>query len=119
MIPVPQLIQARCSFCSKERPEWRVHRIASGQVICDYCLDQHFQALDFLAGAMPRACHECGRSWQAIRDSSPAVEIAVGMYVVPKDGILQVLCAACKDAYVALRSDLYKGTKFGEELLHR
>lgn len=105
----------RCSYCSKQRPEFRVHRMASGQVICDDCLEWHQHALEFLGGGMPRGCQECGVSWEFLRDSTPGDEVR--MYVVPKDGILQVLCAECVRAYVPKRADLYMGTKFGSEVL--
>jgi hypothetical protein len=39
------------------------------------------------------------------------------MYVVQKDGIYQVLCLACVQVYAPKRRDLYKGTKFGAEVL--
>ena len=39
------------------------------------------------------------------------------MYVVPKDGVYQVLCLACKNTYCAKRADLYRNTKFGHEVL--
>jgi len=39
------------------------------------------------------------------------------MYVVPKDGIYQLLCACCVRPYVGKRADLYAGTRFGKETL--
>ena len=41
----------------------------------------------------------------------------VRMYVVPKDGIYQLLCAGCVKPYLPKRKDLYRGTKFGTETL--
>jgi len=39
------------------------------------------------------------------------------MYVVPKDGIYQMLCSACSRPYVSKRADLYRGTEFGRKTL--
>jgi hypothetical protein len=64
---------------------------------------------------MPLGCQECGASWVALRDSTPGVEVR--MYVVPKDGIYQLLCGQCVLPYAGKRADLYAGTKFGKETL--
>jgi hypothetical protein len=105
----------RCNWCSKQKPCFRVHRLQSGQVICDDCLDWHFQALDLLAGKPPRGCQGCGITWEKLRDSTPGVEVR--MYVVPRDGIYQLLCRACVRPYLPKRADLYRGTQFGTETL--
>lgn len=109
------VIAVRCHWCSRQLPSFRVHRLSSNQVICDYCLDWHFHALDFLGGAMPRGCQECGATWEFLRESTPGVEVR--LYVVPKDQILQLLCATCVQKYTAKRPDLYKGTGFGANQL--
>jgi len=105
----------RCSFCSRERAGFRIHQLAAGQTICDYCLEWHCNALEVLGGGVPRGCQECGASWELLRDSTLGVEVKV--YVVPKDGIYQVLCLACVRKYTAKRADLYRGTRFGSEVL--
>ena len=115
MTAVPHVLAVRCHYCSKQRPEFRIHRLVSHQVICDDCLDWHANALEVLAGGVPRGCQGCGASWAQLRDSTPGVEVR--MYVVPKDGIYQVLCAACVRPYTQKRGDLYRGTKFGTETL--
>lgn len=111
------LIGERCNFCSKPRPEFRFHRLTTGQIICDYCLEWHMHALEFLGGAPPRGCQECGVTFEALRAASPDVEIAIRMFVIPKDGIYQLLCQACAAPYVQKRNDLYRGTRFGKEVL--
>ena len=40
----------------------------------------------------------------------------VPLYVVPKDGLYQLLCKQCVVPYVKKRADLYKGTEFGQHL---
>ena len=99
----------------KARAPFRVHAMASGQIICDDCMDWHQHALAFLAGEVPRGCQECGATWEFLRDSTLGVEVRI--YVVPRDGILQVLCATCVRRYLPKRADLYHGTQFGSEVL--
>lgn len=113
---VPSLVPVRCHFCSRMRQEWRIHRLAgNAQLICDYCLEWHNNALEFLAGNYKPGCQCCGATWEFLHDSTVGVEIR--MYVVPKDGIYQILCAACIKPYMSKRADLYSGTVFGAEVL--
>jgi hypothetical protein len=103
---------SKCHYCSHFRPEWRVHRLGvAAQTICDYCLEWHHRALDVLAGRAISGCQTCGASWETLRDRSPGVEVK--LYVVPKDGIYQVLCADCIQPYTGARRDLYGGTAYG------
>jgi hypothetical protein len=86
--------------------------LSTGQAICEYCLDWHASALEFLgSGLTPRGCQECGATWEALRDRDP-LNLAVRMYVVPKDGIYQLLCDTCVLPYTAKRADLYRGTPY-------
>lgn len=114
MKAVPHVVAVRCNWCSKERPEFRVHRIASGQVICDHCLEWHLAALEVLNGNAPRGCQHCGASWEQLQRATPGHQVR--MYVVPKDGIYQLLCATCVRPYTQQRSDLYRNTNYGKEL---
>lgn len=107
-------VRVRCNWCSKERPEFRVHRLSSGQVICDHCLEWHAHAQAFLGGDPPGGCQVCERTWDEIRGQTAGV--AVRMYVVQKDGILQMLCAECVGPYAAKRRDLFRGSEFGRTL---
>jgi hypothetical protein len=112
------LIAVGCHFCSRQLAPSRVHKIGSGgQTICDYCLEWHFRALEFLGGAVPRGCQECGRTWETMQAESPAIEMAVRVFVVQKDGIYQMLCPVCAAKYVPKRADLYQGTEFGRNTL--
>jgi hypothetical protein len=87
--------------------------LKSNQVICDVCIDWHVAAMDFLGGAPPRGCQECGITWEKLR-SLPGDRTSI--FIVPKDGIYQMLCEECKNAYVVLRPDLYRNTEFGKSL---
>jgi hypothetical protein len=105
----------RCNFCTRFLPAWRTHRFGTdanpAQTVCDDCLDWHMRALDLLAGNAVPGCQGCGASREKLRDLSPGVEFR--LYVVPRDGIYQVLCAACVRPYVEKRRDLYRDTPFG------
>lgn len=112
---VPSVFRVRCNYCSKQRYPWEVHRLQNAQLICDDCIDWHNRAMEFLAGRALPGCQACGVSWELLRDSAPGVEIR--MYVVPRDGIYQVLCRACVMPYISKRADLYKDTAFGRTVL--
>ena len=114
-VNVPNLAPERCNWCSHFRPRYRTHSLSTGQTICEYCLDAHFRALDYLGGAIPDICQECLRSWKDIGERDPQA-LAVKMFIHRKDGILQMLCDRCTDAYTHKRTDLYKGTQFGQSL---
>jgi hypothetical protein len=94
---------------------FRVHRLATRQVICDDCLEWHLHALQFLGGAPPRGCQGCRRDWQSLQDETPGDQVR--LYVVAKDGMYQLLCAACVKPYLPKTKELYKGTRFGKETL--
>ncbi|HXR39694.1 MAG TPA: hypothetical protein VN776_11400 [Terracidiphilus sp.] len=112
----PQVVIAvTCHWCSKPRAPWVIHQLATGQAICDYCFEWHKHALDFLGGAIPIGCQQCQRTWEQLQASAGE---QLSMYVVPKDGLLQMLCALCAEDYLPKRKDLYRGTKFGKETLN-
>lgn len=111
---VPNVLAVRCHYCSRQRPAWQTHQLTGAQRICDACLDWHNKALEFLAGRAIPGCQGCGASWELLRDSTADVEVR--LYVVPRDGIYQVLCRACVRPYVSARSDLYRETPFGAAL---
>jgi hypothetical protein len=114
---VTHVLSVQCNYCSKWRPEFRVHRITNAQTICDHCLEWHLHAIDFLGGeTAPHGCQECGATWEQLRDFTPDVEVR--MYVVPKDGIYQLLCSACVRPYLPKRADLFRGTEFGSKTLN-
>lgn len=101
-------LAVRCNWCSKQYPEHRVHRLSNKaqQVICDYCLDWHVKAMDFLGGAPPCGCQNCDRSFADLIAAAPSA-LDVRIYIVQKDGIYQMLCEVCVQPYVAKRTDLY------------
>ena len=115
---VPDVVKVRCHYCSKEYPAWRTHQLSThAQRICDHCIDWHYKAIEFLAGRAMPGCQACGATWEFLRDSALNVE-TVRMFVLPKDGVYQILCPECLPAYVSKRTDLYRGTRFGAEALN-
>jgi len=109
------LALVRCHYCSKQRAPWRVHRLGTAaQTICDDCLAWHQRAIDLLAGAPISGCQECATSWETLRDRELGEDVR--LYVVPRDGIYQVLCAACVRLYIPGRKDLYRGTAYGARM---
>jgi len=111
---VRDVLAVKCHYCSRQRPAWQTHQVTGAQRICDSCLDWHNKAIEFLAGHAIPGCQGCGASWELLRDREPGENVR--LYVVPRDGIYQVLCRACVRPYVSKRSDLYKGTAFGASL---
>jgi hypothetical protein len=69
------------------------------------------RALEFLGGGPVPGCHECGDSWETLREKEKTANVR--LYVVPKDSMLQTLCAICVRKYLPKRPDLFKDTEFG------
>ena len=112
---VPDLIARRCAYCSKWRNSFRVHQLAgNAQLICEDCLVWHNRALEFLAGGAPSGCQGCMATWEVLRDRAPGTQVR--LYVLPRDGIYQMLCAECVAPYIRKRKDLYKETAFGASI---
>jgi len=105
----------RCHWCTKHKPRYRIHTLASRQNICDDCLQWHYHCLSFLGGAAPAGCQVCKKSWAELHAEALGGECR--LYVVPKDGILQLLCIDCVRPYLPKTKELYKGTRFGAEAL--
>lgn len=108
------VIASRCHWCSRQLSPLDLAEFSSGQRMCSRCHEWHVHALQVLAGELPRGCQGCGLTLAEL--NSFATGATVRMYVVPKDGVYQVLCVTCKDAYCAQRADLYRGTQFGQRL---
>lgn len=64
-----------------------------------------------LAGDPPWGCQECGVTFADLE--SATADGNVSMYMHTKDGIYQVLCRQCSDAYERKRLDLFGGTVYG------
>ncbi len=106
-------IRTRCHYCSKFRHQREVVRIGTGgAVMCWACYEHHQEALLSLChGKPPKACHGCGRSYEELEKTS--ADGNVSMWCHMKDGIYQMLCRPCSDAYERKRLDLYGDTEYG------
>lgn len=105
----------RCTWCSQHKSPYDLMHLSTGQLMCRRCYEWHHHALELLAsGQLPPGCQECGLTMQQLNAVTNAT--TTRMYVVPKDGIYQVICLTCKEAYCRKRADLYRGTAFGQEI---
>jgi len=117
MTAVPSVISVRCHYCSKFRHPSEVLDIGNGGAkMCLQCHEWHARSIQALAeGGVPPGCFECRATWDELR-----LRIAPGdnpddvkMYLTPKDGIYQLLCSTCSDAYERKRVDLLGDTAYG------
>ncbi len=108
------IMAARCNWCSRQQSPRDLMALSTGQLMCRHCYEGHIEGLKVFSGEMPRGCWECGLSTEQLNalHNGPTTR----MYVVTKDGVYAVLCATCKEKYCVKRSDLFKGTEFGEDL---
>jgi len=106
------VLKIRCHYCSRNRSPHEIIPIGTGgAVMCFHCYEWHQHALRAFQGQPPPGCQECGLTFAQLSDLTPGVDIR--MCVVPKDGLYQVLCKSCSDAYVRKRVDLFGDTQFG------
>jgi hypothetical protein len=105
----------RCRLCGKMRHRFDVLGASVRGYTCRECLEWHFHAMDVLGGAPPRSCQSCLRTPEQLKSSDPARDVR--MYVVPKDGVYQLVCRDCMRRYTRQRKDLYEGTAFGATIL--
>ena len=107
------MIRERCHYCSRFRQPLQIVRMSGGAAMCWHCYEWHLHALDLLAGAMPRGCQICGDDWQKI-EARPGYQSRT--YLHMKDGLYQVACKPCSDAYVLKRRDWCGQTLFGRKM---
>lgn len=107
--------RVRCNFCTRSFHAQEIHRIggAGGQRICPACTERHLATLQALAtGEPPKGCMECNTAFELIPcDAAGNTRLSL----IVKDGIQQLLCQRCADAYVPKRRDLFAGTAFAHE----
>lgn len=121
----PFVISVRCHYCSKARSPREVvnlggvvKRTAAGVVregqatMCWACYERHCATVKYLgSGELPKGCMECGTSMEALR--AREADGNARLWVHWKDGIYQMLCRGCSDAYEKRRLDLYGDTAYG------
>jgi hypothetical protein len=87
-----------------------VIRFGESMVRCFRCQENHLAALEVLAGNPPRACGECGVTFEALAEQAGE---RVSMFMHLMSGMYLLLCARCDVLYVQKRKDLYGPTRFG------
>jgi hypothetical protein len=103
----------RCHYCSKFRPHSEINHMGAGGVkICFRCMEWHDKAIRLLAGEPPPGCQECGITFADLKEFDSLGNLR--MWLVVKDGIYQILCTTCSDAYEKKRADLYRETVYGQ-----
>jgi len=108
------LATIRCHYCQRFHQHREILRLTGGPVMCWKCWQWHEHALKLLSGAIPPGCQVCGLTFADLEARS--ADGNTRMYVHMKDGLYQVLCRMCSDAYTVKRRDLYGATEFGHRL---
>ncbi len=110
----PAFLLTRCHYCSKFRSPKEILNIGTGgAVMCWRCHQWHGEALKMLAGHPPPGCQVCSVTFEQLEERARGGDCK--MYLHQKDGIYQILCKPCSDAYILKRADLYRPTKFGDK----
>lgn len=105
------ILTVRCHYCSAQVHPKEVIRIGDSALMCWACYEKHKIAVE--AFHPPHECAECQRTFEQIAAATPGSHVK--MYPHWKDGMYQILCAACDEIYVQKRKDLYGPTQFGWE----
>lgn len=101
----------RCKICQKSKGKNHfVFQSDDSGNVCDDCYAWHRRAIRLLGGEIPKGCQECNRSVYEIAQASASEDVR--FFVHPKDGIYQLLCARCSDAYER-KVPIYKETLYG------
>jgi len=108
-------ILEKCHYCSRHVHPHEIIRIGNAErpaKICWKCWEWHQKALKMFSAQAVFACQECGVTPDELMNSSPDGNVRLRVYV--KDGIYQVLCEKCGDAYERKRLDLFADTAYGQ-----
>jgi hypothetical protein len=109
------VIGTQCQYCSKFRPPGDVLTWPGGVRICLHCYEWHKKALDLMAtGGVPDGCQACCRTFEQLDALYADAAGNTPMYFHSKDGIYQILCPQCSEAYEQKRRDLYGATVYGK-----
>jgi hypothetical protein len=109
------LIGEKCPSCSRFVSALEMLRFGLGGCVrmCIRCYGHHRHRLAGLAAQNPpEACHGCSTPFEELPKDAGGNS---RMYIHEKDGIYQVLCLRCSDAYERKRPDLYRSTPYGHE----
>lgn len=111
LLPV---VRDLCPYCGRFVSPLDIIPIGTGGAkFCLRCFEWHQKATRMLSMNVPWACQECNTSLRNLILSSPDGNVVFRVYA--KDGIYQVLCGKCGDAYERKRLDLFGDTQYGWE----
>lgn len=104
-------IGERCHQCSKWFHPEELHHWPGSVRVCRSCLEKHRQTMQAIEGLADFRCCEC-----KIHVSQTVGPDGEGrMFIHDKDGVKQILCPQCSDAYERKRLDLYADTDYGRQ----
>lgn len=112
-------IKVRCHYCSRWMVAGDIAEMGTGGIhICQACLEWHSKALEYLTKNIPPpGCQICGQSLAELAARSGSARPADNpLWLAPKDGIYQIVCTKCREAYEQKRADLYGETQYGHEM---
>lgn len=115
-VNAPRVVKVRCHYCQGFRSPLEVVTMSCNVVMCWRCYEWHQEALYVqFQQRPPKGCQECNLSYAELEARAPDGNVRI--VLVPKDGLYQVMCGTCSDAYLPKRVELFKGTQFGQEHL--
>ena len=110
---VPIIVSVKCHSCQQFYDPREVISVANVHT-CQKCWEWHEKAIQQLVTATG-GCPECRRSHDEIGRDYPNGEPEY--VLVPKDGIYQLLCRRCEEAYALQRKEMFVGTEHGADVL--
>lgn len=106
--PAAVTVSVRCQRCNRQKlPNQIAYGDEQRGYWCLDCLHAHYLMLDDLANRRPRACNECGLSFQDMDDRHMVSELKL----FEKDGWLALLCNTCWQKY-AEKTHQIRGTLY-------
>lgn len=108
------IFKQQCHYCQKWHLRSETIDWAGGVKICGSCYALHGKRLEDLVSAPPEECGECRVKFF---DLSGDAAGNVPMRLALKDGIYQLLCLPCADAYEQKVREQFKGTEYGANKL--
>lgn len=105
------VIKEQCTGCSKWHNPHELIRQSGNVKTCFDCYAWHCKALDLLCGKGSPSCQECNKTSDQLEKESADGNVRVTVH--RKDGVYQMLCNKCSDAYEQKRRDLYGNTPYG------
>lgn len=104
------ICKQQCHYCSRWNLRSETIDWPGGVKICASCYASHGRRLIDLLSTSPKECGGCLLDFMLLAGDAAG---NVGMRLVLKDGIYQLLCLPCADAYEQKVREQFKGTEYG------